>query len=65
MLKQVVPVYEEFEAFPGSLAGVRTYADLPPQVQRYLRYVEQFVGVPIRYACIGRRRDQILARDPA
>jgi adenylosuccinate synthase len=58
----MVPVYEEMEAFPGTLTNVRRYADLPAAVQRYLGHVEQFVGVPVRYACIGRRRDQILVR---
>jgi adenylosuccinate synthase len=59
---RVVPVYEEMEAFSGPLTGVRRYSDLPLAVQRYLARVEQFVGVPVRYACIGRRRDQILVR---
>jgi adenylosuccinate synthase len=63
LLERIVPVYEELEAFPSLLTDMRSYSDLPAQVHQYLRYVEQFVGVPVQYACVGRRRDQILVRN--
>jgi len=65
ILSRVKPVYKEMEPFPGSLTDVGRSTDLPPQVKRYLSTVEQFVGVPVRYVCIGRRRDQILLRGDA
>jgi adenylosuccinate synthase len=63
VLSRVTPVYQELPPFPAPLTSARQYADLPVEVDQYLRIVEEFVGVPVRYVCVGRRRDQVLVRD--
>ncbi len=55
------PIYQEFEGFAGPIDHCRRFADLPPQARAYVEFVERFVGVPVRFVCVGRRRDQILA----
>ena len=62
VLEAVEPIYHELEGFTGSIDACRNFADLPPAAQRYVEFVEQFVGVPVRMVCAGRRRDQILVR---
>jgi len=36
--------------------------DDSPEARAYIEFIEQFLGVPIRMICVGRRRDQILVR---
>jgi adenylosuccinate synthase len=62
VLEAVEPVYQEFEGFDGPVDGSQTYDDLPRAARRYVEFIEQFVGVPVRLVCAGRRRDQILSR---
>lgn len=62
VLAAAEPVYETLEGFAGPVDGCRRFGELPGAAQRYLRFVEEFVGVPVVMACVGRRRDQILVR---
>lgn len=60
LLGRVKPVYETFDGFGGPVDGCRGFDDLPTAARQYLRRIEQFTGVPVALACVGRRRDQIL-----
>ena len=62
VLGAVEPIYEQFDGFDGPVDGCERFADLPGAARRYLRFIEQFVGVPVAMTCVGRRRDQILAQ---
>lgn len=62
VLAEVEPVYQEFEGFPQSVDGCRRYEDLPVQARTFIEFAQKFVGVPVRFVCVGRRRDQILSR---
>ncbi len=60
LLGRIKPVYETFDGFGGPVDGCRGFDDLPTPARQYLRRIEQFTGVPVLLACVGRRRDQIL-----
>jgi adenylosuccinate synthase len=62
VLTKVEPVFQEFEGFGQAIDGCTSYADLPSQARRYVEFIEDFIRVPIRLVCVGRRRDQILFR---
>lgn len=62
VLASVEPVYRTFQGFDGPIEACRAFGELPAGAQDYVRFVEQFVGVPVVLACVGRRRDQILVR---
>ena len=62
---QVVPVYETLEGWRGSTAGARSWADLPAQAVKYVRYVEELIGAPVALLSTSPERDDtILVRDP-
>jgi adenylosuccinate synthase len=64
-LSRVVPVYEELPGWEQSLAGARTVEDLPPTAQRYVRRVEEIVGVPVVCVSVGAERGEtILLQNP-
>ncbi len=59
------PVYEDLPGWPGSTAGVRKLADLPPAARHYLKRIEDIVGTPIDIISTGADRDEtIVVRHP-
>jgi adenylosuccinate synthase len=52
--------YEELPGFEAELGACRTEADLPPQARDYLRFISDFVGVPIRMVSVGPEREQVV-----
>ncbi len=64
-LSRVVPVYEELPGWEQRLAGARTLEDLPPSALRYVRRVEELVGVPVVCISVGAERGEtILLSNP-
>jgi adenylosuccinate synthase len=64
-LSRVTPVYEELPGWEQSLAGARTIEDLPPAAQRYLRRIEEIVGVPVVCVSVGAERGEtIILQNP-
>jgi adenylosuccinate synthase len=52
--------YEELPGFDADIEGARSEAELPPQARRYLDFISEFVGVPIRLVGVGPDRDQVV-----
>ncbi|MDX2010471.1 MAG: adenylosuccinate synthase [Myxococcaceae bacterium] len=64
-LSRVTPIYEELPGWEQSLAGARTIEDLPPAAQRYLRRIEEIVGVPVVCVSVGAERGEtIILQNP-
>lgn len=62
LLAQVRPIYKSFPGFKKPISKVRKIAQLPAPAQNYLRFIEKFLKVPIRFVGVGGRRDE-LARE--
>ena len=61
----VEPVYETLEGWDGSTQGARSWADLPAEAVKYVRRIEELIGVPIALLSTSPERDDtILVRDP-
>ncbi len=62
---RVEPVYETFAGWEGTTAGARSWADLPAQAIKYVRYVEELVGAPVSLLSTSPERDDtILVQNP-
>jgi len=62
---EIVPVYESFEGWTESTAGARSWADLPAQAVKYVRYIEELIETPVAMLSTSPERDDtILVRDP-
>ena len=62
---RVVPVYETLEGWKDSTRGARSWADLPAQAVKYVRYVEELIGAPVAMLSTSpEREDTILVQDP-
>jgi adenylosuccinate synthase len=64
-LSRVTPIYEELPGWEQPLAGARTLEDLPPNALKYVRRVEEMVGVPVVCISVGAERGEtILLANP-
>jgi adenylosuccinate synthase len=62
---RVEPVFEEVEGWGESTAGARSWAALPAQAVKYVRYIEELVQAPVALLSTSPERDDtILVRDP-
>lgn len=53
----------EYETLPGwqqSTVGLRDFAQLPEAAQRYVRFIEEQVGVPVEWVGVGKGRESII-----
>jgi adenylosuccinate synthase len=55
-------VYKSFEGWNEPLDSVKSYEALPPQLKRYVQFIEQETGVPIRLVSVGPNRSQTIVR---
>jgi adenylosuccinate synthase len=62
---EVEPVYETVEGWQAATARARSWADLPAQAIKYVRYIEELVGCPVALLSTSpEREDTILMRNP-
>lgn len=58
---KVEPVYEELEGWNTSLTNIRSTSDFPPQLSKYINFIEKELGVPISIVSVGPDREQIIS----
>jgi adenylosuccinate synthase len=62
---RVEPVYETIEGWKGVTSKARSWADLPAQAIKYVRRIEELVGVPVALLSTSPERDDtILVHNP-
>jgi len=60
-LHQVTPIYEELEGWRSDLTRATTLAELPVAAQRYVNFLSEQVGVPVRLVGVGPGREQFVS----
>ncbi|MFZ5802016.1 MAG: adenylosuccinate synthase [Candidatus Omnitrophota bacterium] len=59
-LSQCRPVYEQVPGWREDISKIRRWADLPVQVRKYLRRLEDLMEAPIRMISVGSERSQTI-----
>lgn len=54
------PVYERLEGWNADLCGITRKEQIPDTLNAYIRYLEDHLGVPIKYLSVGPDRTQTL-----
>ncbi|AEM79990.1 adenylosuccinate synthase [Thermoanaerobacter wiegelii] len=63
-LAQCEPVYEEFDGWEEDIQGAKTFDDLPYNAQKYVRRIEELIGIKAAIISVGPERNQtIILRD--
>ncbi len=60
VLHQVTPVYEELPGWGHDLSGATELVDLPTAARRYVAFLAEQIGVPIKLVGVGPGREQFV-----
>ncbi|MGI5284958.1 adenylosuccinate synthase [Nonomuraea polychroma] len=52
------PIYEEFPGWQEDITSAKSFDDLPPNAQAYVRTLEEMAGAPVSAIGVGPGRDQ-------
>ncbi|RVX46344.1 adenylosuccinate synthetase [Nonomuraea polychroma] len=52
------PIYEEFPGWQEDITSAKSFDDLPPNAQAYVRVLEEMAGAPVSAIGVGPGRDQ-------
>jgi adenylosuccinate synthase len=61
-LERVEPVYESFAGWKTSLAGCKSFDNLPDATKSYIEAIERFVGARVSHIGIGPGREEVIVR---
>ena len=62
---RVEPIYETMPGWSGTTQGARSWADLPAQAIKYVRWIEELIGAPVALLSTSPERgDTILVHNP-
>ncbi|MBA3944729.1 MAG: adenylosuccinate synthase [Herpetosiphonaceae bacterium] len=64
VLAQIQPIYETMAGWQCSTEACRSFYELPPAAQAYLRRLEALVGAPITLVSVGAGREQVIEVHP-
>ena len=54
------PIYETLPGWEEDIMQVKQWANLPPNAQKYVRYITEVTGIPISYVSVGPGRAQVI-----
>ena len=55
-------VYEDFEGNFGDISNCKTFDELPENAKKYLKRIEEFTGVPVKFIGTGAGREDMIVR---
>ena len=59
---RVEPVYREFTGWKQDISKVRKFGLLPANCRKYIKFIENFLGIPIRFISVGPERNQTIRK---
>jgi adenylosuccinate synthase len=62
LLSRVDVKYVTLPGWKSDISGARTFEELPENCRRYVEFIEDFVGVKIRWIGVGPVREAMIER---
>ena len=59
-LVEAKPVYEYMDGWKTDVSGCRRVVELPVNAQKYVKFLEESVGCPVKYVSVGAEREQYI-----
>lgn len=59
-LAQCEPIYEEFDGWEEDIQDVKTFDDLPYNAQKYIKRIEELMGIKAAIISVGPERNQTI-----
>ncbi|XP_065661068.1 adenylosuccinate synthetase isoform X2 [Hydra vulgaris] len=57
ILEKVEVVYATLPGWNESLKDIRKFEDLPENARKYIKFIEDYVNVPVKWVSVGKSRD--------
>lgn len=61
-LNEVEPVFKSFPGWKKSICNVKTFDDLPEKTKYYIKFIENYIKIPVEYISVGTQREQTINR---
>lgn len=58
ILEKLDPIYEELGGWKGDISNAKNFDELPENAKKYIRRVEELIGIPICLVSVGAERSQ-------
>jgi len=62
LLERCMPVYKTLPGWQGELRGCTQWEDLPKEAQKYVTFIEEHTGLPVKTISVGPERASLLYR---
>jgi len=60
VLAKIEPVYKQLPGWHASIAATREWSKLPTKAQDYLKFLSDYLGVPLSMVSTGSDRDETI-----
>jgi adenylosuccinate synthase len=60
---EINPVYQSFPGWKTNITNIKDFASMPDKMKAYIQYLNQYLGVPVKYISNGPGREQIVKAD--
>jgi adenylosuccinate synthase len=57
---KIDPLYKSFEGWKTDITSVKGYNNMPPQMDTYINYINDYLKVPVTYISNGPEREQLV-----
>ena len=61
-LEKCKPIYEEFEGWDENLSEIREFDKLPSAAQKYIKFIEDYLEIPVDMVGVGPNREECILR---
>ena len=61
-LSKINVIYETMKGWKCNLSKFRKFNDLPIEAQQYIKRIEQYLEVPVKWIGVGANRESIITR---
>lgn len=62
-LNRAKPVYKEFAGNFGDISHCTTFEELPENARAYIGFIEEYIGIPVKFIGTGAEREEMLVRE--
>jgi len=57
------PIYESFKGWKSQTTGIKKYKNLPENAKKYIKFIENFLNVPVDIISVGPNRTQTIFKN--
>ena len=61
-LSKIKVVYETMKGWKTCLSKCRKFSELPVEAQNYIKRIEDYLGIPVKWIGVGASRDSIITK---